>query len=150
MMKRDLPYELFGWCLLVLVAAFMPWASNSFGFPFGGSVSAIATGWSGSLNLIFILIPNWLGVLLAAALAALGWLRANEVLFDPQLSVKLAWAGAIHAGVFIAWALIGGRPPVIGLGSIATLAAFVAIIRWQKSSAVAPYDLGENSVEEVH
>jgi hypothetical protein len=139
MMKRDLPYELCAWCLVILVAAFMPWAASAVSLPFFGSVgSAAATGWTGSINFLFILIPNWLGVVLAAGIAAIAWLRIKGVELKPELSYRLALAGTIHAGVFIVWVVFGGWPPALGLGSIGTLAAFIAIVRLLKKNAELP------------
>jgi hypothetical protein len=78
-------------------------------------------------------------VAFAAALAVLGWLRAHQTEVKPGLDLKLAQLGAGHALIFILWVLIWGRPAILGLGSLATLGAFIAIIRLlNKFHAVAP------------
>ncbi|PQV64653.1 hypothetical protein B1R32_104147 [Abditibacterium utsteinense] len=137
MIKRDLPFGLFAWCFVVFVAAFMPWATNPVVFPFFGSISAIATGWTGNINFLGIVVPNWLSVVLAIALAVIGWLRANSVDTKPKLSFWLALCGAGHSLFFILSAIFGG-PAQIGLGSVATFVSFVAILRLlKKSNAVA-------------
>lgn len=110
----------------------MPWASSPVVFPFGGSVSAISTGWNGSINYLFILVPNWLAVIFAAALAVVGWLRGKGIEFKPGLDMKLAQLGAGHALIFILWVLVWGRPAIFGLGCFATFVAFVAIVRLLK------------------
>lgn len=133
MIKRDLPFGLFAWCFVVLVAAFMPWATSPVMFPFFGSISGIATGWTGNVNFLGMIVPNWLSVILAVALAVIGWLLANLVETKPKLSFWLALCGAGHALFFIASAIFGG-PAQIGLGAIATFVSFVAILRLLKKN----------------
>ena len=134
--KRDLPLGLFAWCFVIFVASFMPWATGPVLFPFFGSISAIATGWTGNVNFLGIVIPNWVAVVLAAALAAIGWMRANAVDVDPKTSYWLALGGVVHSAFFLFSVLGGGGR--IGLGSLATLVAFIAILRQFKRRPVAP------------
>lgn len=83
-------------------------------------------------------MPNWIAVIIAVALAAIGWLRANAVEVKPKLPLWLAWCGAGHAFFFIASVFMRG-PAQLGLGSVATLVAFIAILRsLKKSHVVAP------------
>ncbi len=127
MTKRDLPVGLFGWCFVILVAAFMPWATSPL-FSVFAPVSAVVTGWTGNITLLGIVIPNWLSVALAAALAGIGWFRANSTEIAKKTDFWLALVGTLHSSFFV-FSVFTGRGAQLGLGAIATLVAFVAIFR---------------------
>jgi hypothetical protein len=94
-------------------------------FPFFGSIGAIATGWTGNINFLGVIVPNWVAVILAIALAVIGWLRSNSVDIKPKLPFWLALCGAGHAFFFIVSVFMAG-PAQLGLGSVATLVSFIA------------------------
>ena len=141
MTKTELPLKLFACCFVIFVAAFMPWGSVGFGsLPFFGAnvnLSQTINGWNGNVSLLRILIPNWIVVAIAAALAVIGWLRVNGTEVQPKTSFYLALYGALHSGVFVSSMIFGGGVQV-GIGSIATLAAFVAILRSRAKADALP------------
>lgn len=133
MAKRDLPYGLFGWCFLVFIAAFMPWATTPTFFSFFAKADFIITGWNGNNSLLGVTIPNWVAVALAATLVTIGWFRAHGAEIDPKVDFRLALCGVLHAGYFVLSVLFG-RGAQLGLGSILTLVAFVIIFRMVKKN----------------
>ena len=121
---------LFAWCFIIFVAAFMPWGKSGFiVLPISGAtLSQIATGWTGHISVIGILIPNWVVVVIAAAIAFIGWLRANSVEVKPNLSLWLTLYGLIHTIIFLYSAITFRGTPQLGIGSIITVIAFVVIM----------------------
>ena len=129
-MKRDLPFPLLGWCLVIFTASFMPWASRRVGFPFAifGELTRVITGWNGHVVILGLLVPNWVTVICAAFLAAIGWLRANSVDIGLTIPILLIVAGLGHCLVFFNNARAFGGT-TFGLGFILTGIAYLAILR---------------------
>lgn len=141
MNKPQLPLKLFACCFVIFVAAFMPWGSVGFGsLPFFGAnvdLSQTITGWNGNISLLHIMIPNWIVVAIAAVLAVIGWLRANGTDVQPKVIYRLAFYGALHSGVFV-FSMLSGHGVQVGIGSLATLAAFISILRTREKADNTP------------
>jgi tryptophan-rich sensory protein len=128
-MKPNWAVELWGWCLAVFVAAFMPWGAVGTTSLFGISVSSIVTGWSGYTTLFGIIVPNWTVVICALAIALLHWLSDSGYTgTNPRLPQILAGYGIVHALLFI-YSIISYGGSRIGIGAVITLIGFIAIFR---------------------
>jgi len=133
--------------VLIFAAAFMPWGHFPGGStPFQGMQSVFAgaleeawttTGWNGNITVAAfvdlrmihpVTLPNWLVVLAAASVAALGWLKAASVWDAPSVVLfGLAGYGLLHAG-FAFVALMAIDNGSAGVGSFLTALAFVGIL----------------------
>lgn len=128
----------------IFAAAFMPWGEiratpevqSPFGDggPFGGGlfgdmqITLTITGWNGNIAPGGLKLPNWLAVLAAACVAAVSWLRAMEVWTAPSfVPFTFAGYGLLHAG-FALVALMGSDQGSVGVGSLLTVVAFVAML----------------------
>jgi hypothetical protein len=133
-MKVNSPVDLWGWCVVIFVAAFMPWGAVGTTSLFGLSVSSIVTGWSGYITLLGIIVPNWTVVMCASAIVSLYWLNASGHLdTSHKVAQLLAGYGILHAIVFIYSVVNGGNR--IGIGVVITLVAFIAIFRRLRKGA---------------
>ena len=135
--------------VVVVIASFMPWGSFTStvsspfsGGPFGGMspfgatrVSTAVNAWNGNLKLLGVTIPNWTTVIAALAILTIAILKSSSGLdAKPAASLILAGYGILHSGLFILILLTGGS---LGLGSLATLGAFVALLRLSLKGASA-------------
>jgi hypothetical protein len=133
-MKVHSPVDLWGWSVIIFVAAFMPWGAVGTTSLFGLSVSSIVTGWGGYITLLGIIVPNWTVVICALAIVSLHWLKASGHLdTSHKISQLLAGYGIVHAIIFIYSVVNGGNR--IGIGAVITLIAFISIFRSLRKGA---------------
>jgi hypothetical protein len=122
--------------VVVLIASFMPWGElrGTPNAPLGGALfqgmnlSLTMTAWNGNITILGLKIPNWLVVVAASAAALISWLKALSVWqAHIGLSVGLTVYGFLHA----CWVLVSlgaSDDGSIGIGSLLTAAAFVAMV----------------------
>jgi hypothetical protein len=85
------------------------------------------TGWNGSVNLGGLSVPNWLVVLLAAAVAGISWAIVTRSWQPPRfLSPVLAILGLLQIVATMIVFMSSGRAS-IGIGILTTLIGFIAL-----------------------
>ena len=134
---------------IVFIASFMPWGSfatstgNMFnsafgsnspfgnsgfhGSPFGNTQMSISiNGWNGNCTLLGVIIPNWILVVIAISISLFAFLKAKEIWeAHSSVNVLLSVYGIIHVGTVFLIFLSKGS---IGIGSIATIGAFIGFL----------------------
>ena len=129
-MKPTPPVGTIAAAVVVLIASFLPWGSfagSAGGGFFGGMrVTFTMNAWNGTVGLMDMPVPHWLAVVVAVAIAVIAALKAYDVwVAHPAVNVLLACYGVLHLGLTVL--LLGARGSV-GVGSIVTLACFIALL----------------------
>jgi hypothetical protein len=102
-----------------------------------GTEAWTTTGWNGNITMMVCVdlaiiypftVPNWLVVVAAASVAALGWLKAASVWDAPSAVLfALAGYGLLHVG-FVFMVMMTSDKGSAGIGSFLTALAFVGIL----------------------
>ena len=115
-MNKPAPVGIIIFAVVIVIASFMPWGTlhTTVGGMFGGSpvsgspfsdmspfgdmqITHTANAWNGNITLAGMTIPNWLTVLIAAAIAVFASLKAYEVWRAPRgVNILLALYGTLH------------------------------------------------------
>jgi hypothetical protein len=129
----------------VVVASFLPWGTfvakptvSIEGFPGGGfpgnpfgemTMKVTLTGWTGTMTLLGMSVPNWFNVVLAVAAAAVATLGATGAWNPPRLLVVvLACLGLAQvAGTLLV--LLSATGASLGVGILVALASFIGLVR---------------------
>ena len=122
---------------IIFISSFLTWGTFQVSFnpgsittqyfPYIGSKpTVVLDGWSESLRLFGVNLPNWIVPACAGFLALLSVLRAFSI-FDTQalISTAIAFYGALHSG-YVVYAL--SRGGTLGPGSVMSAVFFVLII----------------------
>jgi hypothetical protein len=100
------------------------------------SLAVTLTGWNGHVTLFGVESPNWAVVAAALVLLSLGVLELTQRWRAPLwLKIVLAAYGTVHLGAMIIILLDKGT---LGIGGLAALACFIAILFLCLKSATAP------------
>lgn len=161
-MKRALPVSILSWCVLLVIASFMPWGTYSEipqwsvnGMEIPGSflpipfeMTVTGNAWRGNLTAYSVQIPNYMVFLAVVAIAAHALLRVAGLVPNRRtFSVVMAAYGIFHVGMLVV--VLVANDATIGIGSIIILIGFtgvlVSLFRWnapalQADSPVAPPD----------
>jgi hypothetical protein len=145
-MQNRMPVGAIVAAIVVLVASFVPWGLFDmptqvlFGF---GNFGAMCTanqhftfnrpafamtinGWNGHLIIFGMIVPNWLVVVAAAAIATIAVLvRFTDIHIPRFFSPLLSAYGVVHCGMA---AYFLGPTQHLGLGVLLSLFAFVALL----------------------
>ncbi len=132
--------------VLILVASFMPWGTLQASFGFLGWQTITVSGWNGHFTLEGIESPNWMAVLCGLALGVFAVLRNHLIWRAPTaLCVILCLYGILHLG-FTVGILSTNDNGQLGIGSVLTLGAFLALFVLTIKSAVRGQLVSDNDV----
>jgi hypothetical protein len=93
----------------------------------GMNINFIVTGWSGSIDVGGISLPNWLVVLLAAAVAGISWAIVTGSWQPPRfLSPILVLLGLLQIIATLIILMSSGKSSM-GIGLLVTLAGFLTL-----------------------